>query len=439
MTTDYNITYATGTIAVAEKSVTATVTASNKVYDGTDLATTTSCSLNGVVDDNDVGCAVTSATFSDSNVGTGKNVTANVALTGTSSADYTLASPVTTTANITALPITVTATTSTKVYDGNTSSTGTPTITSTTTLATVDTATYSQVFNSKDVADATSLTPSIVIDGGSGNANYNINLVNATGSITPATASVTASGTDKVYDGTTAASTTLTVNGAVGGDVLTATYGKAIFVGSNAFNGKNIGTHPISVTGIAVTGPGVTSDDYTYNTSTSTSATITAKALTATIIAPNKTYDGTASSTNITCNPVGNVISDLVQCTATNGTFSDKNVGQNKIVTADVSFTSAVGNYSTTTSATTTANITALNLVGTITASNKTYDGTTSASTSCSLSGVLFGDDVSCVTANSVFSTRNAGTNQSHSELESDWRQKLLIIRSMVQPVLLRL
>ena len=97
-----------------------------------------------------------------------------------------LASPVTTTADITTLPITVTATTSTKVYDGNTSSTGMPTIASTTTtLATVDTATYSQVFNSKDVLDATSLIPSISIDGG--NSNYNITYVDATGSITSAT------------------------------------------------------------------------------------------------------------------------------------------------------------------------------------------------------------------------------------------------------------
>ena len=234
------------------------------------------------MDDNNVGCAVTSATFSDPNVGPDKTVTAGVALTGTSAADYMLASPVTTTADITTLPITVTATTSTKVYDGNTSSTGMPTITSTTTLATVDTATYSQVFNSKDVLDATSLIPSISIDGG--NSNYNITYVDATGSITSATATVTASGTDKVYDGTTAATVDLKVNGVIGSDDVTAT-------GTATFDTKDFGTSKI-VTVNDITLKGTDAGNYSLGseTSTTTTADITQASSTITANDAIKTY-----------------------------------------------------------------------------------------------------------------------------------------------------
>jgi hypothetical protein len=313
---------------------------------------------------------------------------------------------------ISPLPITVTAATDTKTYDGTASSNGTPTITSGNQLVSPDSAVWTQTFDNKNVGTGKILTPAGIVSDNNGGANYDVTYATTTGSITSATATVSATGHNKVYDGTAVATVDLNVTGAVGSDVLTATPSKAIFVGSTPFNGKNIGTHPISVTGIVVTGPGVTSNDYTYNTSTSASATITAKALTATITAPDKTYDGTASSTITICTPVGVASGDSVQCTATNGTFSDMNVGTDKIVTADVNFTGAVSNYSLATTATTTASITPLNLTGTLIASDKTYDGTNIASTSCSLSGVINGDGVSCVTSSSVFSTRNAGTNQ---------------------------
>lgn len=313
---------------------------------------------------------------------------------------------------ISPLRITVTAATDTKTYDGTVSSNGTPTVTSGNQLISPDSAVWTQTFDNKNVGTGKILTPAGIVSDNNGGANYDVTYTTTTGSITSATATVSATGHNKVYDGTAVATVDLNVTGAVGSDVLTATPSKAIFVGSTPFNGKNIGTHPISVTGIVVTGPGVTSNDYTYNTSTSASATITAKALTATITAPDKTYDGTASSTITICTPVGVASGDSVQCTATNGTFSDMNVGTDKIVTADVNFTGAVSNYSLATTATTTASITPLNLTGTLIASDKTYDGTNIASTSCSLSGVINGDGVSCVTSSSVFSTRNAGTNQ---------------------------
>jgi hypothetical protein len=52
----------------------------------------------------------------------------------------------------------------------------------------------------------------------------------------------------------------------------------------------------------------------------------------------------------------------------------------------------AASNYAlSTTSATTTANITAVTLTPAITAANKTYDGTSTAAIACTLTGVVGG------------------------------------------------
>src|SRR5208282_1786620 len=109
----------------------------------------------------------------------------------------------TTTANITARPITVTAATSTKVYDGTTSAAATPTIT-TGSLATGDTANFIETYASKNVGTSLTLTPSGAVNDGNGGANYTVTFVtNTTGVITTRAITVTAATNTKIYDGTT--------------------------------------------------------------------------------------------------------------------------------------------------------------------------------------------------------------------------------------------
>src|SRR5262249_38399264 len=61
------------------------------------------------------------AVFSDKNVGTGKTVTVSgIAISGTDAGNYTFNTGTTTTADITARAVHVTATADNKVYDGNT-------------------------------------------------------------------------------------------------------------------------------------------------------------------------------------------------------------------------------------------------------------------------------------------------------------------------------
>ncbi len=152
--------------------------------------------------------------------------------------------------------------------------------------------------------------------------------------------------------------------------------------------------------------------------------TITAKALTVTgITAANKVYDGTTSATLNTGSALlsGIVGSDnvtLISSSAT-GTFADKTVGTAKPVTvAGLTLSgTASGNY-TLTQPSTTANITAKGLTVTgITANDKIYDGTTTATlntSSASLVGVVGGNNVTLNTsgATGTFSDPAIGTGK---------------------------
>jgi len=128
---NYNVTFAnftTGTISAA--TLTATLTAQNKTYDGDNLEPDAkmSCSLTGVLsgDSANVNCAATSGTFNTSQVATANLVTATVTISGTAAGNYTLGAAGTTlsstsataSASITTKAITATLTAQNKTYDG---------------------------------------------------------------------------------------------------------------------------------------------------------------------------------------------------------------------------------------------------------------------------------------------------------------------------------
>ncbi|MEZ0208577.1 MAG: tandem-95 repeat protein, partial [Candidatus Paceibacterota bacterium] len=88
------------------KSLTPSVTADDKTFDGNNTATISNCSLAGIVNSDAVTCSATSATFADSVVGTGKTVTATgITLGGVAASKYQLSSTsAVDTADITAAP-----------------------------------------------------------------------------------------------------------------------------------------------------------------------------------------------------------------------------------------------------------------------------------------------------------------------------------------------
>src|SRR5207237_185847 len=100
------------------------------------------------------------------------------------------------------------------------------------------------------------------------------------------------------------------------------------------------------------------------------------------------------------CTLSGGLTGDTVTCAAASAVFDTASVGTGKTVTATgLALGGAdAANYSlTSTTATTTAAISAVPVTATVTAATKAYDRTTVATiASCTLSGVLTGDVVTC-------------------------------------------
>ncbi|MEK6751283.1 MAG: MBG domain-containing protein [Chloroflexota bacterium] len=182
-----------GNFVISPKALTGSITADNKVYDGSDSATIATRSLTGVVAPDDVSYSGGTATFNNKHVGTGKTVSATgLSLSGADLGNYTVNSSATTTANITQRPISVTAATNTKTYDGTTNSTGTPTIT-TGALQGSDSATWTQTFDNKNVGAGKTITPAGSVSDGNSGGNYAISFFDVfNGEITAKTLTVTA-------------------------------------------------------------------------------------------------------------------------------------------------------------------------------------------------------------------------------------------------------
>ena len=123
-TTRANTTAST-TANITAVTLTGSITANNKIYDGTTAASIATRSLNGVIGSDDVSLSGGTAAFASKAVGTAKTVTATgLSLSGLDAGNYQLASSsATATADITARTLTVSATGVNKVYDGTSAAT----------------------------------------------------------------------------------------------------------------------------------------------------------------------------------------------------------------------------------------------------------------------------------------------------------------------------
>src|SRR5207237_2721434 len=131
------------------------------------------------------------------------------------------------------------------------------------------------------------------------------------------------------------------------------------------------------------------------------------------VTALNKTYDGTTTATFacILANVAG---SESVTCSG-NANFSSANAGTWTVTIANIALGgAAAGNYVlSSTTVSTNAMITPKPVIASVTANNKPYDKTTSATiTSCTLAGLIAGDLVTCSAASATFSDANVGNNK---------------------------
>ena len=407
---NYNLTAVNGSMAsISALTITGNFSASDKVYDGGTAAVVNGRTLSGVVSGNDVQLVGGTAAFDTKNAGSNKTVTAfGMTLNGTDAGNYTLFSVANTTASISQLSVTGSFTASNKVYNGNTEATvQTRSLVGTISSDNVSLAGGVATFDTKNAG-----TDKIIILSGAGLSgsdanNYTLSSIgNATADITARLLTVNASGINKVYDGTTATSVTLSDN-RVSGDLLSLNYGSASFANKNIGRGKQV-----SVSDIAISGTDAA--NYLANAATTTLADITARSLTATATGVNKIYDGNIVATvTFTDNRATGDVLTVVYSAAS---FNDKNVGTGKSVNVSgISISGADGdNYAVNTTAVAAADITPRPLTVSAAGVHKVYDGTT-ASTVSLFDNRITGDVLSATYTAASFSDKNVGTGKSVS------------------------
>ena len=432
---DYTLTQPTTTADITPAALTVTgITANNKVYDHTTAATlnTGSATLNGVLSGDTVTLSTSSTVgvFAGKDVGNGITVTVSgLTLSGAQAGDYSVTQP-TTTANITPATLTITGlAANNKFYDQTTTATLNTASAALSGVFSGDsvslkTASAVGVFASKDVANSITVNVSGLTISGSQSGDYTLTQPTTTANITPATLTVTGiTANNKVYDHTTTAAlntASAALSGVYSGDSVSLITSGAtgIFVSQDVASGITV-----TVSGLTLGGPQAA--DYTL-AQPATSANITpasgAAALTVTgITANNKVYDHTATASLNTGNAalVGVFSGDRVSLITSGavGTFASQDVGNG--ITVSVSGLTLVGPQAgdyTLTQPTTSANITPATLtVSGITANNKGFDGTTSASLNTSganLVGVYHGDSVTLGAsgATGTFAAASVGT-----------------------------
>ena len=277
---NYTLTQPTlsGDITAKELTITG-ITGDNKVYDDTTAASTSgTATLVGIEAGDDVFLGGSPVfTFASANVGTGITITTTgYTISGTDSGNYTLTQP-TLSGDITAAPLTVTASDQTKVY-GATDPTLTYSITGfqgTDTEADLDTGVSISRAVGEDVGTYT-ITPSAAAD-----SNYTVSFVTADFTITAADLTVTASDQTKVY-GATDPTLTYSITGFQGTDT-EADLDTGVSI-SRAV-GEDVGTYTITPSAAA---------DSNYTVSFVTADfTITAADLTVTASDQTKVYGAT--------------------------------------------------------------------------------------------------------------------------------------------------
>jgi hypothetical protein len=244
---NYNLAYVGANLTIDAKPITGSFTAQNKVYDGGVSALILTETPNGIVGTDVVTLTGGTATFMNKNVGMGKVVTLlGATLAGAGQGNYSLTSVGTTTANISAKPITGSFTAPNKGYDGNVSSiASTRTANGVVGTDTVSLAGGTAAFDNKNVGTGKIVTLTGATLSGGDSTNYSLTSVDtAVADITKAPLTVTADNQAMLLNATVPP-LTYKVTGFVGGDTVAVVTGAAA---CSTANGTAVGTFDIVCT-----------------------------------------------------------------------------------------------------------------------------------------------------------------------------------------------
>lgn len=244
-------------------------------------------------------------------------------------------------------PITVTAVTDSKPYDGSVTSNSAPTITDGS-LAVGDTASWTQTFDTKDVGSGKTLTPAGTISDGNDGDNYDVTYVPVTtGEITAVPLTVKAEDTHKFYLDPLPAFTAV-YTGFVGGDTVDDLGGTLAF-STTATQTSPIGDYDVMPGGLSSTNYIITfqkgflhilpASDLELTKSASANPTLAGADLTYTLVAANHGPNDGSSVTITDTLPVGvSFLSASSDCSENTGVVTCK-LGN---LASGASFTSSI-------------------------------------------------------------------------------------------------
>ena len=320
---------------------------------------------------------------------------------GNGGANYTITFVNDTTGEITARPITVTASSDTKGYDATNASAAIPTITAAPSPVRTP-GSFTQTFDTANVGTAKTLTAAGSVTDGNGGANYAITFAtNTTGEITARAITVTASTDTKVYDSTTGSSAIPTITAGTLAGTDTGSF-------TQTFDTANVGIAK-TLTPAGVVSDGNGGANYAITFANDTTGEITARAITVTAVTDTKAFDGTTDSAGIPTITSGTLAG--TDTGAFTQTFDTAAAGSGKTLTpaGSVIDGNAGANYTITFVSVTTGVITGRAITVTASSDTKVYDATTaSAAIPTITSGTLAGADTAAFTQ--TFDTANVGT-----------------------------
>ncbi|MDH6232250.1 filamentous hemagglutinin family protein [Mesorhizobium soli] len=404
------------------------ITAANRTYDGTTVATldASDAGFSGIISGDDLMVASATGTFADKNAGSGKAVNINgLSLGGVDAGNYTLAdTTAATTADIAKAVISAITgiTAADKTYDGTIAATLDMSGVGFTGMVAGDNlevARATGAFSDKNAGLGKTINIAGLSLGGADAGNYALADTTAatTADITKATISAITGITagNKTYDGTTAVvldTSAAGFSGMIAGDSLTVANAMGAFADKNAGTGKTVDVSGLTLDG-SDAGNYALADTTAATTADIAKATLTLSGFTA----GNKTYDGTAAATITNAGTLSGIISgDSVSFTQGSATFTDKNAGTGKsVAVGDIALNGADSdNYTIAGTATATADISraVISSITGITANDKIFDGTTGATLNNSgarFNGMIAGDQLGIASVFAAFDSAMPG------------------------------
>jgi YDG domain len=409
---NYTLTQPTLTAKITPALLTITSPiASNKIYDGNNSATITG-TLSGIIG-SEIVTLNSSGTFSQTDIGTVLSVTSTSTITGVDTGNYSLTQPTGLTGDITTKPLTITGiTANNKVFDGNTTATlsGNATLNGIVGTDNVSlTGTPIATFASSTVGNGIVVTVTGYLLTGSLSGNYTVSQPNGlTADITNLpTPSINSSLTSSATYGVASTSYFITAtNSPTSYNATNLPTGLSINTSSGEISGTptDVVGSPFNVTISATNNGGTGMATLVYTVSPKT-LTVSSPSV------PNKVYDRVNAAT-ISGTLTGIIGTDVVSLNGT-GTFSQSTVGTALSVISTSTLTGAdASKYSLTQPTGLTGEIVVKPLtVSGATASNKVYDGTSTATlTGVMLNGIISPDDVT-ITRGPIFSSTDVANN----------------------------